>query len=165
MNRYDSFDEYMNKGEEKLLSSAEGENENFHRQAASSFEERKGESAFEESSFENEAAEEDEELVEYGEVSGKGFGEEVRYDEIFDKNNPKTMGFSVVSVILGALSVLFGWVVFLGVVFGAAAVVFSAISRKTLRYFDKMAIAGLILGIFGVVFGASAWILKSLVII
>ena len=77
-----------------------------------------------------------------------------RYDEIFDATKPKTVGFSVASMVLGILSVIcccMGWS---GLILGALAIVFSIVSRKVLGYFDGMSIAGLIVGIFGVCFGA-----------
>ncbi|MBQ9070535.1 MAG: DUF4190 domain-containing protein [Clostridia bacterium] len=77
---------------------------------------------------------------------------EDRYYEIFDKSK-KTMGWSVASLVLGIVSVLcccLGWV---GLLMGALAIVFAVVSRVSLGYFDGMSIAGLILGIFGVVFG------------
>lgn len=79
--------------------------------------------------------------------------EEVRYEEIFDRSKPKSRGFSVASLVLGIFSTVcccFGWGV---LVMGIMAVVFAIISRKTLGYFDGLSIAGLILGIFGAVFG------------
>ena len=77
-----------------------------------------------------------------------------RYDEIFDATKPKTIGFSVASMVLGILSVIcccMGWS---GLILGALAIVFSIVSRKVLGYFDGMSIAGLIVGIFGLCFGA-----------
>lgn len=78
---------------------------------------------------------------------------EARYEEIFDSSRPKSRGFSVASLVLGILSVIcccFGWG---GLVLGILAIVFAVISRTSLKYFDGMTIAGLILGIFGTVFG------------
>jgi hypothetical protein len=69
-----------------------------------------------------------------------------RYDEIFDATKPKTVGFSVASMVLGILSVIcccMGWS---GLILGALAIVFSIVSRKVLGYFDGMSIAGLIVG-------------------
>lgn len=89
---------------------------------------------------------------------------EDRYYEIFEKTKHKTRGFSVAAMTLGIISVLcccFGWV---SLVLGIAAIVFSVISRVTLGYFDGMCIAGLILGIFGVVFGSSMLIMDMLIV-
>jgi hypothetical protein len=79
--------------------------------------------------------------------------EPIRYEEIFDLSRPKSRGFSVASMVFGIISVICcctGWV---GVFCAALAIVFAVVSRKTLRYFDGMSIAGLVLGIFGLVMG------------
>ena len=89
---------------------------------------------------------------------------EDRYYEIFEKTKHKTRGFSVAAMTLGIISVLcccFGWV---ALVLGVAAIVFSVVSRVTLGYFDGMCIAGLILGIFGVVFGTSMIVMDMLIV-
>lgn len=68
---------------------------------------------------------------------------------------PKTLGWSVASLVMGIVSLftcLFGWA---SIVFGVIAIVFALISRFSLGYFDGKSIIGLILGIFGTVFGAS----------
>ena len=81
--------------------------------------------------------------------------EEVRYEDIFDKSKPKTLGWSVASMVLGILSLVCCCLPFGGLAFSVAAVVLSVVARKTLGYFDGMAIAGLILGIFGLVMGVT----------
>ena len=74
--------------------------------------------------------------------------------EIFKNGGrPKTLGWSVASMVTGIISVLcccLGWT---GLVFGAAAVILAIVSRRSLGYFDSMSIAGLVMGIFGFVFG------------
>ena len=90
-------------------------------------------------------------------------GGDDRYYEIFEKSKHKTLGWSASSMVFGIISVLlcfFGWV---GLIFGAVAIILSAVSRILLGYFDGMAIAGLILGIFGVVFGGVIIVAKILV--
>ncbi len=71
---------------------------------------------------------------------------------------PKTQGWSVASMVLGILSVVCCCCFFPigGVVFAVAAIVLSAVSCQSLGYFDGMAIAGLILGIFGMIFSIMA---------
>ena len=67
---------------------------------------------------------------------------------------PKTIGWSIAALISGAVAAItcaFGWS---SLILGICAVAFSIISRKTLGYFDGRSVTGLILGIFGVVFGA-----------
>jgi len=68
---------------------------------------------------------------------------------------PKTIGWSLAALITGIVSAVtcaFGWS---SLILGAVAVVFAIVSRKTLGYFDGRSVTGLILGIFGVVFGAA----------
>ena len=79
--------------------------------------------------------------------------EGVRYDEIFDKGKPKTLAFSIVSLVTGILSIICCCTVWLSLPFGVISIIFAVVSRKVLGYFDGMAIAGLILGIFGTVLG------------
>ena len=67
---------------------------------------------------------------------------------------PKTMAWSVVSLIFGIIATVcccFGWS---GMVLGVISVVAAVISRKKLGYFDGLSIAGLVLGIFGFCIGA-----------
>ena len=88
----------------------------------------------------------------YHNISESSPNGEDRYYEIFEKSKHKTLGWSVASLAFGIISVLccfFGWI---GLVFGVIAVLLSAISRVSLGFFDGMSIAGLILGIFGIVF-------------
>ena len=69
------------------------------------------------------------------------------------RGKPKTIGWSIAALVTGIISAVtcsFGWS---SLILGVIAIVFSAISRKTLGYFDGRSIAGLILGIFGTVFG------------
>ena len=88
---------------------------------------------------------------------------EERYYEVFDNNKPKYMIWSLISVILGGISVIcafFGWG---GLIVGLGAVAFAIVSRVNLKYFDKISILGLVLGIFGVVFGVAVIILGILI--
>lgn len=66
---------------------------------------------------------------------------------------PRSRGWSVASMILGILSVILSWIPFAGPILGAAAVLASLFSRRNLGYFDGMAIAGIITGAVGFVFG------------
>ena len=86
--------------------------------------------------------------------------ENVRYDEIFENGKKKTLAFSIVSLVTGILSVLCCCFVWVSLPLGIIAIVFAAISRHKLGYFDGMAIAGLILGIFGTVIGTVVIILS-----
>ncbi|MBE6634627.1 MAG: DUF4190 domain-containing protein [Ruminococcaceae bacterium] len=77
-----------------------------------------------------------------------------RYNEIFNKSKHKTRLWSLISFVFALASValcFFGWI---GLAFAVCAVVMSFVSRRLLGYFDGFAVAGLICGIFGVVFSA-----------
>ena len=77
-----------------------------------------------------------------------------RYYEVIEGGAPKTRVFSVVSLILGIVSILLSFTGWIGFIIGMGAIAFSVVSRIKLGYFDNMAIFGLLLGIFGIVFGA-----------
>lgn len=88
--------------------------------------------------------------------------QEYAYQTVMNNGRPKTMGWSLASMITGILSVVcccFGWT---GLIFGVAAIIIAIVSRKSLGYFDGMSIAGLILGIFGLVFGVAMIIMLFL---
>ena len=68
---------------------------------------------------------------------------------------PKTLGWSVASLVMGIVSLFtcsFGWA---SIIFGVVAIIFAIASRVILGYFDGKSIFGLILGIFGAVFGVA----------
>ncbi len=88
---------------------------------------------------------------------------EERYYEYFDKDKPKSVGWSIVSLVLGVVSVCYGFIGWLGLIIGIVAIVFAVVSRVSLGYFNGMSVAGLILGIFGVVFGAAVLIVSIVV--
>lgn len=99
----------------------------------------------------------------YHNISESSKDGEDRYYEIFEKSKHKNLGWSVASLALGVISVFccfFGWV---GLVFGVAAVACSVVSRFLLGFFDVMSVAGLILGIFGIVFGGAVAFVKILI--
>lgn len=86
---------------------------------------------------------------------GDDNNQEYAFQTLMRNGKPKTIGWSVASLVIGIISVVcccLGWS---GVFLGAGAVVLAIVSRKTLGYFDGMSIAGLVLGIFGFVFGVS----------
>ena len=80
---------------------------------------------------------------------------EYAYRTVMRNGRRKTMGWSMAALISGVLAILCCCLGYTGIVFGAVAVALSIVSRKKLGYFDGMAIAGLILGIFGFVFGVA----------
>ena len=86
-------------------------------------------------------------------------GESGEQDYAFQTLNrhgrPKTLGWSIASLAMGAVSLFtcsFGWA---SIIFGVLAIAFAVWARRTLGYFDGKAIGGLILGIFGAVFGTA----------
>ena len=95
-------------------------------------------------------------IVSFENENENGSQNNENFYEIFKNGGkPKTLGWSVASMVTGILSVLcccLGWT---GLVFGAAAVLLSIVARRSLGYFDGMSIAGLVMGIFGFVFGAA----------
>lgn len=96
--------------------------------------------------------------------SNRSFEEESDvYKTVMKNGKPKTMGWSVASMVLGILSLVCCCIGWTGAIFGIAAIVFSVIARKSLGYFDGMAIAGLVCGIFGFVFGAAILLGSSLI--
>ena len=81
------------------------------------------------------------------------------YTKLTKKGKPKTLLWSLLSLILAILSVafsIFGWA---GVILGVCAIIFSIIGRKGLGFFNGFTIAGLLTGIFGIVFGVAMIIL------
>ena len=86
-----------------------------------------------------------------------------RYYEIFDHNKQYTRAWSVASLTVALASVVFCFLGWVGVVLSVVAISLSVLSRAKLKYFDNMAIAGLIIGIFGAVFGVTT-IVMTLVI-
>ena len=68
------------------------------------------------------------------------------------KNKQNSRLYSVISVVFSGLSVLFCFFPWLGLIFGCLGILFAIISRKNIGYFDKISIAGIIIGIFGAVF-------------
>ena len=91
-------------------------------------------------------------------------GQDYAFETLMRNGRPKTFGWSVASMVMGIISVVccaLGWT---GLILGAAAIAFSIISRRKLGYFDGMSVAGLILGIFGFVFGVSLLIAVNFLI-
>ena len=93
------------------------------------------------------------EYLEYEDGEKSSFREE-RYEDVFDKNHPKTLGFSIAALVVGVISVLASIGGVPGVILGALAIGAAVFARWRLGYFDKFSIAAIIIGIFGIVFGA-----------
>lgn len=97
-----------------------------------------------------------------------GFNEEknnVSEDEYLYKSvmegKKKSRIWSLVSLICSIVSLLCCCIPLPGAVLGVLAVVFAVVSRLNIGYFDGLAIAGLIVGIFGLVFSVSMMVLYS----
>ena len=84
----------------------------------------------------------------------KTSADEVRYDELYDAGAPRSRFFSVASLVIGIVSVLLSFTGWWVIIAGVVAVLIGLCSRKNLKYFDGLSIAGIIFGIFGIVFGA-----------
>ena len=95
-------------------------------------------------------------MSENNEFENGNFGgnqNEFAYQGVNNFGKPKTMGWSVVSLVAGIISVVCCCLGITGIIFGAVAIVAAILSRRVLGYFDGLSIAGLVLGIFGIVFG------------
>ncbi len=75
----------------------------------------------------------------------------------------KSRAWSVAAFAVAMASVICCCLPWFGLVAGILAVAFSVVSRKTIGYFDGLAIAGLIIGIFGMVFGISNMVMNYLI--
>ena len=85
-------------------------------------------------------------------------GEYVYKQVIRDKKNSRA--WSVASFAVSISGLLFGFLVsWLSIILGVMSIIFAIISRKNIGYFDRFSIAGLIIGIFSVVFGIMGAIL------
>lgn len=70
-----------------------------------------------------------------------------------EEKPPASSGWSAASLVLGILSVVLCCSSFPSLICAALAIVFAIVSRTKKRAFDGMAIAGLVLGMIGVVLG------------
>ena len=71
--------------------------------------------------------------------------------------------YSLISIASAVISLIFSFVnlPWVALIFGALGIVFAVISRKNLGYFDNISIWGLIIGIFGIVFSLTSFILSA----
>jgi hypothetical protein len=90
----------------------------------------------------------------YGNEEERG-EQDYAFQTLNRRGRPKTLGWSVTSLVMGIVSLFtcsFGWA---SIIFGVVAIIFAIASRVILGYFDGKSIFGLILGIFGAVFGVA----------
>ena len=81
-------------------------------------------------------------------------GDEYAYKKVIkDKQQRRT--WSVGSIILAVLSLVFLFLPWVSLVLGVGSAAAAAVSRKNLGYFDKISLAALIIAIFGIVFAIS----------
>jgi hypothetical protein len=69
---------------------------------------------------------------------------------------------SVASITLSMASLILCPVYWLKIILSATSIVFALISRKNIGYFDGLSLAGLIVGIFGIVFGILGIVMTEL---
>ena len=75
----------------------------------------------------------------------------------------KSRAWSFAAIAVAVASVVCCCLPWFGLVSGILAVVFAVVSRKSIGYFDNLAVAALIVGIFGIVFGISNMVLTYLI--
>lgn len=92
---------------------------------------------------------------EWNNYDGENGEQDYAFQTLNKYGRPKTLGWSVASLVLGAVSLFTCFFGFASIVFGVLAIAFALWARKTLGYFDGKAIIGLLLGIFGTVFGVA----------
>jgi len=85
------------------------------------------------------------------------------YKIVTEEGKPKNIGATVASMVCGIASVVIsfdGIFAILGIMLAIAAIILSVVGRKKLGYFNGFAIAGLITGIFGIVFGITSILIE-----
>ena len=107
----------------------------------------------------NEFSEETKDTTETGESEQK-----YAFNSVL-KKNPNKRTWSVLSIVLAALSVIFS-IPFpvAGLILAVLAIGSAIFSRLNLTYFDKLSLAGLIVGIFGVVFSVVGLFVSDILI-
>lgn len=86
--------------------------------------------------------------------------EEYLYKSVIE-GKKKSRVWSVVSLICSIISLLCCCFPVMGIVLGILAIVFAVVSRSSIGYFDGLAIAGLIVGIFGLVFSVAIFVIAN----
>ena len=89
----------------------------------------------EETKAENEASEEKDEYA---------------YKSVITKTKQNRRTWSVISLALAVLSILFIWVSWVSIVLAIASIACALVSRKNLGYFDKLSLAGIFVGMMGI---------------
>ena len=89
----------------------------------------------------------------------EGTDQDYAFNTVGKNGKPKTIGWSIASLVMGIVSIItsfFGWT---GLILGILAIIFAVFSRRTLGYFDRKTIVGLVLGIHGILIGITVIVL------
>lgn len=78
---------------------------------------------------------------------------EFLYKNIIKEDNKNSHVWSAVSIGIGILSVILCFIPVVSLIFALASIAFAVVSRRMLGYFGKPSVIGLVIGIFGLVFG------------
>jgi hypothetical protein len=87
---------------------------------------------------------------------------EYAYKSVIKKDMKNRRTISVISLALAVLSILLFRLPILALILGVLSIGGAAFSRKNLGYFDKISLAAIIIGIFGVVFALSGIIFANI---
>lgn len=79
-----------------------------------------------------------------------------------EKGKPKTLLWSIMALTLGILSLILSPLGWAGIIVGIAAIVFSAVARIKMGFFNGFIIAALLCSIFGVIFAVATAIMLSI---
>ena len=101
-----------------------------------------------------------EEAAEEETVSSRAYRRMYREDADEATERPKTILFSLVSLLLAIASLVGGAFGFVGTALGVLAIVFAVVSRFHLGYFDPKSVIALTLGIVGLILGLFVGILN-----
>lgn len=85
-------------------------------------------------------------------------------EEVYVPGKKATKAWSIAALVLSIISLLcccFDW---LALGLGVLAIIFSVVSRKSLGYFDGMAVAALVVGIIGSVFGLTSIVMTPIIV-
>lgn len=77
---------------------------------------------------------------------------------VVNENKKNRRTWSVLSLIFAIASVCTLYFSVVGLTLALFAIAFAIVSRKRLGYFDKLSLAGIIIGVFGCVFGLTGMI-------
>lgn len=87
-------------------------------------------------------------------MNGNNFdnGNEFVFQNVMDVKS-RNRGLAIASMVLGIFSIVCCCLSYVGLAAAVLAIVFAVISRVRMGYFDGLAVAGLVTGIIGAVFG------------